>query len=91
MLEGELLKHDSDCWGAACVMVHLLTGHQIWYSQRHDPRERLWEQVKVLHMMMMMMMMMMMKYSISDQFYNYFLSIELEVYNILEVHNGDLN
>ena len=46
---------------------------------------------------LMMMMMMMMIYLISDQFHNYFLSIELEVYNIymitnhLEVHNGDLN
>ncbi|XP_062566674.1 uncharacterized protein LOC134228985 [Saccostrea cucullata] len=46
MFEGESLTHDSDCWGAACVMVHLLSGHQIWYSHRHDSREELWEKVR---------------------------------------------
>ncbi|XP_061176160.1 uncharacterized protein LOC133185118 [Saccostrea echinata] len=46
MFEDETLTHDSDCWGAACVMVHLLSGHQIWYSHRHDSREELWEKVR---------------------------------------------
>lgn len=29
-------------------MVHLLTGHQIWYNHRHDTRESLWDKVKLV-------------------------------------------
>lgn len=46
LLTGVSLTQNSDCWGAACVMVHLLTGHQIWYNHRHDTRESLWDKVK---------------------------------------------
>lgn len=47
LLTGVSLTQNSDCWGAACVMVHLLTGHQIWYNHRHDSRESLWDKVKL--------------------------------------------
>lgn len=48
LLTGVSLTQNSDCWGAACVMVHLLTGHQIWYNHRHDTRESLWDKVKLV-------------------------------------------
>lgn len=48
LLTGVSLTQNSDCWGTACVMVHLLTGHQIWYNHRHDTRESLWDKVKLV-------------------------------------------